>query len=119
MNAINKLATQKNAKRRKDRRHPKPPDLGLVRLPTLRIPLLATSPYAAEAIDRVVLPWPCAWVLGHEGAGLSAAVQERCAMSLRIAQPGGEESLNVAAAAAVCFYEASRQRAAAGRLGDR
>jgi len=29
---------------------------------------------------------------------------------LRIAQPGGEESLNVAAAAAICLYESVRQR---------
>jgi TrmH family RNA methyltransferase len=31
-------------------------------------------------------------------------------MTLRIPQPGGEESLNVAAAAAVCLYESSRRR---------
>jgi TrmH family RNA methyltransferase len=31
-------------------------------------------------------------------------------MSLRIPQPGGEESLNVAAAAAICLYESARQR---------
>ena len=30
----------------------------------------------------------------------------RCALTVRIPQPGGEESLNVAAAAAICFYEA-------------
>ena len=35
---------------------------------------------------------------------------ERCAQSLRIPQPGGEESLNVAAAAAICLYESVRQR---------
>jgi RNA methyltransferase, TrmH family len=28
---------------------------------------------------------------------------------VRIPQPGGEESLNVAAAAAICFYEALRR----------
>jgi TrmH family RNA methyltransferase len=48
-------------------------------------------------------------VLGHEGQGVQAALLERCAMSLRIPQPGGEESLNVAAAAAVCLYESARQ----------
>jgi TrmH family RNA methyltransferase len=31
-------------------------------------------------------------------------------MTLRIPQPGGEESLNVAAAAAIALYESSRQR---------
>jgi TrmH family RNA methyltransferase len=36
---------------------------------------------------------------------------QRCAMTVRIPQPGGEESLNVASAAAICLYEAARQAA--------
>ncbi len=76
------------------------------------VPLLATSPRAAAAIHETVLPWPCAWVLGHEGQGVAAALAARCGATLRIPQPGGEESLNVAAAAAVCFYESARQRLA-------
>ena len=75
----------------------------------LTVPLLATSSHAAQAIHEVALPWPCAWVLGHEGEGVSAALQARCRQSLRIPQPGGEESLNVGAAAAVCLYESARQ----------
>ena len=76
----------------------------------LTVPLLATSSHAAQAIDQVALPWPCAWVLGHEGEGVSAVVQSLCSQALRIPQPGGEESLNVGAAAAVCLYESARQR---------
>lgn len=79
-------------------------------LQTLAMPLLATSPHAPRAIHEAVLPWPCAWVLGHEGEGVSAALQARCSLSLCIPQPGGEESLNVGAAAAVCLYESARQR---------
>ena len=79
-------------------------------LDALDLPLLATSSHATAAIDEVELPWPCAWVLGHEGQGVSAGLQARCAQALRIPQPGGEESLNVAAAAAVCLYETQRQR---------
>ena len=79
-------------------------------LAELNVPLLATSSLAARAIHQVNLPWPCAWVLGHEGQGVSAAVMQRCSQALRIPQPGGEESLNVAAAAAVCLYESARQR---------
>jgi len=79
-------------------------------LAALQVPLLATSSHAALAIHESALPWPCAWVLGHEGQGMSAALLRRCALTLRIAQPGGEESLNVAAAAAVCLYESVRQR---------
>lgn len=80
-------------------------------LAALRVPLLATSSHAGQALHEVDLPWPCAWVLGHEGQGVSGALEQRCALSLRIPQPGGEESLNVAAAAAVCLYESARQRA--------
>ena len=77
----------------------------------LQVPMLGTSSHAAQALHEVDLPWPCGWVLGHEGQGVSAALQRQCAMALRIPQPGGEESLNVAAAAAVCLYESARQRA--------
>jgi len=76
----------------------------------LRLPLVATSSHAARALHEVDLPWPCAWVMGHEGQGVSADLMARCALALRIPQPGGEESLNVAAAAAVCLYESARQR---------
>lgn len=79
-------------------------------LSALRVPLLATSSHAAQALHEVDLPWPCAWVMGHEGQGVSSALERRCSMTLRIPQPGGEESLNVAAAAAVCLYESARQR---------
>ena len=79
----------------------------------LQVPLLATSSHVAQAIHDVLLPWPCAWVLGQEGQGMSHTLLARCAQALRIPQPGGEESLNVAAAAAVCFYESARQRSAA------
>jgi len=77
----------------------------------LTVPLLATSSHAAQALHEIMLPWPCAWVMGHEGHGISAALRARCQRELRIPQPGGEESLNVAAAAAVCLYESARQRA--------
>jgi RNA methyltransferase, TrmH family len=77
----------------------------------LTVPMLATSSHASAELHRTALPWPCAWVFGHEGQGVQASLLQRCATTLRIAQPGGEESLNVAAAAAVCLYESSRQRA--------
>jgi TrmH family RNA methyltransferase len=80
-------------------------------LASLKLPLLATSSHAARALHEARLPWPCAWVMGHEGQGVSQTLMARCAESLRIPQPGGEESLNVAAAAAVCLYESARQRA--------
>jgi len=83
-----------------------------VDLAALQVPLVATSSHARAEVSCVQLPSPCAWVLGHEGQGVSDALLARCALQLRIPQPGGEESLNVAAAAAVCLYESARQRAA-------
>lgn len=80
-------------------------------LAALQVPLVATSSHASREVSQVPLPSPCAWVLGHEGQGVSDAVLTRCALQVRIPQPGGEESLNVAAAAAVCLYESARQRA--------
>ena len=79
-------------------------------LASLKVPLLATSSHAVRALHEAPLPWPCAWVMGHEGQGVSTTLMARCSESLRIPQPGGEESLNVAAAAAVCLYESARQR---------
>ena len=83
--------------------------LGEGDLGALRVPLVATSSHAAQALPQAALPRPCNWVLGHEGQGVSASLLARCALTVRIPQPGGEESLNVAAAAAVCLYESARR----------
>ncbi|MEZ5606114.1 MAG: RNA methyltransferase [Burkholderiaceae bacterium] len=73
-------------------------------LAALRVPLLATSSHQGEWLHRAALPWPCAWVLGHEGQGVDERIAARATQALRIAQPGGEESLNVGAAAAICLH---------------
>lgn len=54
---------------------------------------------------------PTVLVLGSEGEGLRRLVAEHCDELARIPMPGGFESLNVAAAAAVALYEAARSRA--------
>ncbi len=81
-------------------------------LAALRVPLLVTSSHGGVPLPQAALPWPCAWVFGHEGQGVQPALLERAALALRIPQPGGEESLNVAAAAAICLYESLRARPA-------
>jgi TrmH family RNA methyltransferase len=78
-------------------------------LDALRVPLVATSSHASQPIVTAALPSPCAWVFGHEGQGIAPSLLERCALQVAIPQPGGEESLNVAAAAAVCLYETARR----------
>lgn len=73
-------------------------------LDTLGVPIVATSSHSGELLHQTRLPWPCAWVLGHEGQGVSAELASRASRTVRIVQPGGEESLNVASAAAICLH---------------
>jgi TrmH family RNA methyltransferase len=71
---------------------------------SLGVPLVVTSSHHGELLQDHVLPWPCCWAFGHEGQGLGDALLARADLSVRIGQPGGEESLNVAAAAAICLH---------------
>jgi TrmH family RNA methyltransferase len=66
-----------------------------------------TSPLAPWEVD-----WcePVALLVGNEGAGLPEEVERSADARIRIPMAGGTESLNAAAAAAVLFYEAARQR---------
>ncbi len=79
-------------------------------LQALRVPLLVTHVHGGDYLHQAALPWPCAWVLGHEGQGVSDALLARAQQRIRIAQPGGEESLNVAAAAAICLHASGAAR---------
>jgi TrmH family RNA methyltransferase len=53
---------------------------------------------------------PLAWVFGSEGQGVHADLAARATLRLRIPMPGTAESLNVAAAAAICLFEGVRRR---------
>jgi TrmH family RNA methyltransferase len=53
---------------------------------------------------------PIAWVFGSEGQGVSAAVTARATLGIKVPMAQGIESLNVAAAAAICLFEQRRQR---------
>jgi RNA methyltransferase, TrmH family len=78
-----------------------------VMLDALAIPIIVTSSHEGAFIHEAALPATCAWVLGHEGQGVGEELMARGALKVRIAQPGGEESLNVASAAAICLYASS------------
>lgn len=67
------------------------------------------------------LPWPLAIAIGNEGTGLSAALTAHADVAVTIPMPGGMESLNAAAAAAVVLFEAVRTRrpGAADRASSR
>ncbi len=74
-----------------------------------QVPVMATSGYAAERLYDMNLARPVAWVLGHEGQGVSSELLELAAHRVAVPHAGRVESLNVAACAAVCFFEQLRQ----------
>ena len=74
-----------------------------------KVPVLATSGYASERLYGLDLRRPVAWVLGHEGQGVSAELLELATHRVAVPHAGKVESLNVAACAAVCFFEQLRQ----------
>ena len=80
-------------------------------LSALTVPLVVTSSHQGDFLHNLMqnkqLPNPCAWVMGHEGQGVRAELLKQAKVSVRIGQPGGEESLNVAAAAAICLHASS------------
>ena len=65
---------------------------------------------AARDLSEVLDGGPVVLVLGSEGEGVRRLVAEHCDETARIPMPGGFESLNVSAAAAVALYEAARPR---------
>lgn len=80
----------------------------------LDVPVAITDSHAAQPLYDCDLSGPVAWVFGNEGAGVSPAWRAAVSHRLTIPQPGGMESLNVAAAAAVCLFEQCRQRRGQG-----
>src|SRR6202790_1859806 len=98
-------------------------------LPGMSLPILLTQLKIAnvrtlassvreprDGEPRVLSPWevdwcePVALLVGNEGAGLPEDVERSADARIRIPMASGIESLNAAAAAAVVFYEAARQR---------
>jgi len=57
------------------------------------------------------LTGPVAFIIGNEGAGLSDALIGAANSKVTIPMPGRAESLNAAAAAAICLFERVRQTA--------
>ena len=72
--------------------------------------IFATSLQATVSLYDSNLTGNIAFAFGNEGAGLSPELLNLCRHSISIPMQGKVESLNVAAAAAVCLFEATRQR---------
>ncbi|MBL6748979.1 MAG: 23S rRNA (guanosine(2251)-2'-O)-methyltransferase RlmB [Nevskia sp.] len=69
---------------------------------------------AGESVFEADLTGPTVLVMGGEAEGLRRLTRETCDRVVRIPMAGSIESLNVSVAAAVCLYEAYRQRTGAG-----
>jgi TrmH family RNA methyltransferase len=74
------------------------------------VPVLATSSHARQRVYDIDLTRPVAWLFGHEGQGVAEALLALSTHQVTIPHLGAIESLNVAASAAVCFFEQVRQK---------
>ncbi|MGW4120591.1 TrmH family RNA methyltransferase [Nocardia sp. NPDC004711] len=74
------------------------------------IAVLATTAKGEVDLDDAdeILRGPVAWLFGNEAHGLDKAIAARATHRVRIPIHGRAESLNLAAAAAICLYASSR-----------
>jgi len=96
----------------------------LAQLKVVGVRTLASSVHEPRDGEQPLLaPWevdwcqPVALLVGNEGAGLPEEIERGADARIRIPMTAGVESLNAAAAAAVVFYEAARQRNSAPASG--
>jgi len=78
-------------------------------LENFQIPVYATDSHQSSSLYDKNLTQQCVWILGNEGQGVSEFALKH-AEAVTIPQPGGQESLNVAVAGSICFFEMVRQR---------
>jgi TrmH family RNA methyltransferase len=71
---------------------------------------IATVARDGTPLYELDLATPLVWLVGNEGAGLSARLLASATVRATIPLAAGTESLNVAAAVAICLFEARRQR---------
>lgn len=69
---------------------------------------LCTVPRGGVPLHEADLRGRVGWIFGAEGQGVSDALAALASVKVTIPMPGAAESLNVAAAAAICFYEMAR-----------
>jgi RNA methyltransferase, TrmH family len=94
------------------------PDAGaaVTALQVAGLRVLATTVGGEVSLDDAELAAPTAWLFGAEAHGLSAQLAEQADHRVAIPMSGGAQSLNVAAAAAICLYLSARaQRAGPDR----
>lgn len=77
--------------------------------------VLAATLTAEKSLFDLDLTGPVAFIIGNEGAGISVQLRDAANSQVTIPMPGAVESLNAAAAAAICFFERVRQITAKSR----
>ena len=80
----------------------------VLQLKNAGLQVLATVLDAPTSLDDADLSVPTAWLFGPEAQGLPVEVVELAAAGVHIPMRGSAESLNVAAAAAICLYQSAR-----------
>lgn len=74
------------------------------------INLVVADVHASTTIYEADLSRPLAFIFGNEAAGASDYLRRTSEMCVSVPIPGKAESLNVATSAAICLFEAVRQR---------
>jgi TrmH family RNA methyltransferase len=77
-----------------------------------KVQVLATALDGELCLDDAELAEPTAWVFGPESHGLPAQLAQRADHRVRIPMSSCAQSLNVAAAAAICLYHSARAQKA-------
>ncbi|OLB81396.1 MAG: RNA methyltransferase, partial [Actinobacteria bacterium 13_2_20CM_2_71_6] len=88
------------------------PDAVVRELRAAGLTVLAADPYGAADLDSLAdsgrLSTPTAWLFGSEAHGLPDELADAADQRVRVPLYGQAESLNLAAAAAVCLYASAR-----------
>jgi len=71
---------------------------------------VAAVAHDGQSLYELDFAGPTAWLFGNEGAGIAPELAARAGQRATIPLAPGSESLNVAAAAAVCLFEMRRRR---------
>lgn len=74
--------------------------------------LVCTVPKGGVSLQKLVSQKPFGWIFGAEGQGVSPQTAHHANVRVTIPMSSGAESLNVAAAAAICLYEGFSRPAA-------
>ncbi|MBS9533064.1 RNA methyltransferase [Mycobacterium sp. M1] len=87
-------------------------DAVLAALQQAGLQVLATALDGEVSLDDAQLTGPTAWLFGPEAQGLPESAAAAADHRVHIPMSGAAESLNVAAAAAICLYQSSRAQRA-------